>query len=167
MKIFALGDTHLSFDDDGKEYKPMDIFGEHWHNHSQRLRVNWLELVSDEDVVLIPGDVSWAMDLQQAKVDLAFLMELPGKKIMIKGNHELWWDSISKVRNILPDGFYAIQNDYVQLGDDIAICGSRGWQCPDGPFADSQDEKIYKRELVRLELSLASRSEERRVGKEC
>lgn len=154
MKIFALGDTHLSFDAKGMERKPMGIFGDRWANHSETIRANWLEQVSAEDVVLLPGDISWAMDLQEALVDLAFLADLPGEKIMIRGNHDLWWDSISKVRAILPPKFRAIQNDHVLLGDQVAICGTRGWICEDGGFADAHDEKIYHREVSRLALSL-------------
>lgn len=96
MKLYALGDTHLSFDENGKEHKPMDVFGDNWLNHGEKIRQRWLEVVTEEDVVLLPGDISWAISLEKFKLDLAFLATLPGKKIISKGNHDLWWDSLRK-----------------------------------------------------------------------
>lgn len=151
-----MGDPHLSFNEAGEEYKPMDIFGSRWQSHSCQIREKWCQLVAEEDVVLLPGDISWAMSLEEAVPDLAFLAELPGRKIITKGNHELWWDTISKVRRILPDSILAIQNDHILLEDGTAVCGTRGWQCPDGEFASEHDEKIFHREVGRLELSLRS-----------
>ena len=156
MRIFALGDPHLSFSQEGKEYKPMGIFGDKWVNHSEKIKQNWLKVVGEDDVVLIPGDISWAMELEEVKADMAFLDALPGKKIIIKGNHELWWDTISKVRRILPPSIMAIQNDHVIINGSLAICGTRGWSSPDGAFENEHDEKIYARELGRLSLSLKS-----------
>lgn len=155
MKVFALGDPHLSFDVEGNEYKPMGIFGDSWQNHGEKIRQHWLELVTDEDVVLMPGDISWAMTLEEFAPDLAFLAALPGRKIISKGNHDLWWDSLKKIKEILPEGFTVLQNNHILLGD-VAICGTRGWMCPDGAFADEHDEKIFQRELGRLKLSLDS-----------
>jgi len=103
MGIFALGDPHLSFDSKGNEYKPMAIFGEQWQDHGEKIKRNWEAVVTDKDVVLVPGDLSWALKLEEAIYDLNFLSRLPGLKILIKGNHDLWWQSISKVRKILPD----------------------------------------------------------------
>ena len=98
MNLFALGDPHLSFDENGKEYKPMGIFGDSWLNHGEKIRRHWLEAVTAEDVVLLPGDISWSMTLETFQSDLAFLAALPGKKIISKGNHDLWWDSLSKIK---------------------------------------------------------------------
>ena len=155
MKLFALGDPHLSFDAAGKEYKPMGIFGDSWQDHGEKIRRHWLAQVTDADVVLLPGDISWAMTLEEVKPDLAFLAALPGQKIIAKGNHDLWWDSLSKIRTVLPEGFAVLQNNSFVFGD-VAVCGTRGWICPDGGFADAHDEKIFQRELGRLKLSLDS-----------
>ena len=161
MKLFALGDPHLSFDKDGNEYKPMGIFSDSWQNHGEKIRMHWCSVISEEDVVLLPGDISWAMTLEEFAPDLAFLAELPGRKIISKGNHDLWWDSLSKIRKILPESFDVLQNNCFVFGD-TAVCGTRGWMCPetaeDGTpiFSDSHDEKIFQRELGRLKLSLES-----------
>ena len=155
MKLFALADPHLSFNSAGEEYKPMGIFGDSWLNHGEKIRANWLDVVQDDDVVLLPGDISWAMTLEEVQPDLNFLAKLPGRKIISKGNHDLWWDSLSKVKKILPEGFAIIQNNSFVFGN-VAVCGTRGWQCPEGTFADAHDEKIFQRELGRLKLSLDS-----------
>ena len=152
MRIFALSDPHLSISVD----KPMDIFGPNWGNHTARLEEAWVSLVRPEDVVLIPGDISWAMSLDEAAADLAFIASLPGSKVLLRGNHDYWWNSISKVRAALPEGIKAIQNDSLASGG-IAIVGTRGWTCPGSSLFDAaQDQKLYERELIRLELSLKS-----------
>lgn len=155
MKLFALADPHLSFNAAGEEYKPMGIFGDSWQNHGAKIRAHWMDVVQAEDVVLLPGDISWAMTLEEVQPDLAFLAELPGRKIISKGNHDLWWDSLCKVKKILPEGFDVLQNNSFVFAD-VAVCGTRGWQCPDGDFADAHDEKIFRRELGRLKASLDS-----------
>ena len=104
MSIFAIGDTHLTFSTD----KPMDIF-RGWTDYVERLEKNWRAVVGEEDTVVIPGDISWAMSLEQAKADFAFLDSLPGKKLIMKGNHDYWWQSITSLRTNLPQNFYAIQ----------------------------------------------------------
>ncbi|MFC4768864.1 metallophosphoesterase [Effusibacillus consociatus] len=149
MRIFAIGDPHLSFAVD----KPMDIFGSQWENHPAKLQEEWIQTVRPEDWVLIPGDISWGMRLEEAKPDLEFLGQLPGRKILIRGNHDYWWSTISKVRGILPADMYALQNDSIRIGD-IAICGTRGWNCPGGYDFDEHDRLVYEREVSRLELSL-------------
>lgn len=150
MRIFALGDPHLSLSCD----KPMDIFGPNWDNHITRLAQAWQERVGEADAVLLPGDISWAMTLAEAKADLAFLAALPGQKVLLRGNHDYWWNSISKVRDALPPGMHALQNDSLVLGG-IAIAGTRGWTCPGSALFDpATDQKLYERELIRLELSL-------------
>jgi len=157
MQIFALGDLHLSFDDQGNEYKPMNIFGEKWENHAEKIKKNWGAFVSDDDVILVPGDLSWALKLEDAVYDIEYLGRLPGLKVLIKGNHDLWWLSIGKVRKALPEKTQALQNDHIILPNNIAICGTRGWTCPgDRYFDPEKDTKIYQRELLRLRLSLES-----------
>lgn len=152
MRIFALGDPHLSLSTD----KPMDIFGPNWDNHAVRLEDTWRALVRPEDAVLIPGDISWAMNLSEAQADLAFIAALPGTKVLLRGNHDYWWNSISKVRAALQPGMHAIQNDSLVLCG-VAITGTRGWTCPGSALFDpAQDQKLYERELIRLELSLKS-----------
>ena len=129
----------------------MEVFGSRWKNHWQRIAADWKSRVSDDDVVLIAGDTSWAMHLKEAQEDLDQIRALPGKKIIIRGNHDYWWNSISRLRSVLPEGMYALQNDALLL-DDVVFCGTRGWLLSDKQ--DPQDEKIYQRELQRLEMSL-------------
>ncbi len=150
MKLYAIADLHLPGGDD----KPMDLFGEHWAGHFEKISDDWRSRVSAEDVVLIPGDISWAMQLEQAVPDLQAIGALPGRKVLLRGNHDYWWSSISRVREALPPGMAAVQNDALDL-DSCVVCGTRGWNLPlpDAPLKP-EDEKIYLRELSRLELSL-------------
>lgn len=149
MRIFAIGDLHLSLSAD----KPMDVFGEAWRDHANRLQAAWRETVQAEDWVLIPGDISWAMQLEAAMPDLLFLAELPGNKLLLRGNHDYWWSSRSKVNAALPAGMHTLQNDSRRIGD-VAVCGTRGWNCPGAPGFTEADQAIYARELMRLEMSL-------------
>jgi predicted phosphohydrolase len=163
LKIYAIGDTHLSFSrpvnplrwDEAETYKPMDIFGVKWREHYRKLYENWLETVNNQDIVLMPGDFSWAMKLSEARYDLEFLGLLPGTIVGVSGNHDLWWQSLSRVREILPSNIRLIQNDHIKAGN-ITICGSRGWLCPGAESFDQHDLKIYRRELIRMENSLKS-----------
>lgn len=150
MKIFAIADLHLSND----ESKPMDIFGAQWENHFARIREDWLSKVSEEDIVLLPGDLSWEMKLEAAVSDIRRVAALPGRKVLIRGNHDYWWSSIGRVRENLPAGMYAIQNDAVTI-DGYTFCGTRGWVLP-GEDSDEDDERIRVRELGRLRLSVDS-----------
>lgn len=149
MRCFAISDLHLSFNSN----KPMDRFGEHWYKHWEKVERSWRERISDDDLVLLPGDHSWALKLEEAGEDLEFIQGLPGRKVLVRGNHDYWWQSLSKVRKRFP-GLYFLQNDAVRFGA-AAICGTRGWDLPptDG-FAEAEDEKIYRRELERLKLGL-------------
>jgi len=152
MAIYAIGDIHLSLGQD----KPMNIFGPEWESHVEKVKVNWEKTVHKDDLVIIAGDISWAMHLADAVADLLWLAELPGAKLLVKGNHDYWWNSISKVRSALPDGIYALQNDRF-IWEDYVICGTRGWICPGEEGFDSEDDqKLYLREAQRLELSLKS-----------
>ncbi len=152
MKIFAIADLHLSFSKNID--KPMDKFGPGWENHTENLRDNWIRLVSDGDIVLIPGDVSWAIKLEDAMDDFEWIHNLPGKKIISKGNHDLWWNRI-RYLNSLYDDIIFLQNDcYVVKGEDITIAASRGWPYPGSEEYTAHDEKIYARELGRMKLGL-------------
>lgn len=152
MRIFAIGDLHLSFSTN----KPMSVFGEAWKDHPDRLESEWRRLVTDEDWVLVPGDISWGMRLEEAVPDLLWISQLPGRKVLLRGNHDYWWPGISRLRRALPPGMYALQNDSLELGGGILLCGTRGWVCPGSREFTEHDERIYRRELARLELSLKS-----------
>ena len=150
MKVFALSDLHLSINNP----KPMDIFGPVWDNYLDKVTYNWNSVVSDEDIVIVAGDISWAMYLEDAIPDFEFIRKLKGKIVFIRGNHDYWWKSISAVRSVLPTNMYAIQNDSIKF-DNIILCGTRGWTVPENKEHKTQeDEKIYKRELIRLKLAL-------------
>lgn len=150
MKVFAVSDPHLSFTAE----KPMSIFGAVWENHWEAIAADWLEKVGADDIVLVPGDISWGMTTDEARKDLETIGAMPGKKIYVKGNHDYWWGSLSKIRGILPEGSYCIQNDALKFGKFI-FCGSRGWSVPEiGVKPDPNDEKLLRREQLRLELSL-------------
>ncbi|MEG1513865.1 MAG: metallophosphoesterase [Clostridia bacterium] len=149
MTIFAVSDLHLSNGD-----KPMDVFGPQWVKHFEKIADSWRALVKPDDVVLLPGDLSWAMQLEEAIPHLQMVGELPGRKILIKGNHDYWWGAISRVRRALPTGMYAIQNDALAL-DGALFAGTRGWLLPGGD-ATLDDVRIYERELLRLEMSLVA-----------
>ena len=149
MKIWGISDLHLSF----ASNKPMDIFGDHWCNHAEKMAEYWDRLISQEDIVLVPGDLSWAMKLQDARLDLDWIAKRPGLKILVKGNHDLWWSSIGKVRAFIGKSCIALQNDSYDIGE-FVVAGSRCWSAP-GSFDYTQhDEKIYQRELQRLKISL-------------
>lgn len=150
MSIWAIGDLHLS----GYQPKPMDIFGSHWSNHWEKIQAFWDQNIDETDTVLLAGDHSWAMRLTEAMPDLQAIGRLPGRKILIRGNHDYWWDTVSKVNRCLPAGMLAIQADFAPV-ENYAICGTRGWLCPDDQPLSTQDLKIYQRELGRLELALS------------
>ncbi|MCT4663230.1 MAG: metallophosphoesterase [Tissierellales bacterium] len=149
MKIFAIGDLHM----DHKKEKPMDIFGEGWKNHEEKIFENWRNQVGKDDVVLLPGDISWAMRIEQATEDLAKIDALPGRKFISKGNHDYWWESISKLRKLGFESIEYIHNTGYDIGG-IGIAGARGWTDRDNEDFDIHDEKIYMREVSRLRLSL-------------
>lgn len=151
MKVFAISDLHLST----VVEKPMDIFGEAWDNYFEEISADWRAKVSDEDLVLLPGDFSWAMRMNEAVPDFELVAKLPGQKAILRGNHDYWWNTLSQVRAMLPKGFFALQNDCLRFGD-VLICGTRGWVCPDGDNLSAEDQKIYLRESERLKLSLAA-----------
>jgi predicted phosphohydrolase len=148
MKIFSISDLHLS----GMSDKPMDVFGSGWENHFEKIKTDWRNKVSDEDIVLIAGDISWGTTLEEGLYDLNSLKDLKGKKVFIRGNHDYWWNGITKLRRAAPDDtFYFLQNDCVKFGN-VVICGSRGWCCPGSADFTERDERLYKREAERFKL---------------
>lgn len=151
MRIYAIADPHLS----RAEPKPMDVFGEGWEGHPEAFFEGWQRTVREGDLVLVPGDISWAMRFEDALQDLEDIAALPGRKVLVRGNHDYWWPSISKLRAGLPAGMYAIQNDALEI-DGVVVAGTRGWVCPGSHGFDEKDEKIYRREAERLRLSLAA-----------
>lgn len=162
MKIFAISDLHLSF----MVEKPMDIFGGAWENYTDKIKENWKKVVSDEDLVLVGGDISWAMKLSETEKDFEYIDSLPGRKVIIRGNHDYWWKSISGIREILPASISALQNDSIRFGN-VLVAGTRGWDVCEGnvDFNFSQDDKkIYEREIIRLRLALEDMQKKRQEG---
>ena len=153
MAIWAISDFHLSFGAD----KPMNVFGENWDGYEEKLKKNWIDNVSSEDTVLMAGDFSWGMYLEETILDFKFLEELPGKKIMIKGNHDYWWETLKKLNEFKKEqGFNSIEflhNNFLEA-EGFAICGTRGWELGSDEIDSAQDRKIYEREKERLRRSL-------------
>ena len=150
MNIFSISDLHLS----KANLKPMDIFGQNWLGHWSKIKEDWIEKVKQEDVILIPGDISWALTLDEALEDLLDISLLPGRKVLTRGNHDYWWASPLKLRKSLPLNMQIIQNDFIDIGDFI-ICGTRGWILPEDDRFGGEDSKIFNREIIRLNLSLS------------
>lgn len=149
MSIYAISDLHLSFGSN----KPMDIFGENWGKHWEKIKTDWLQKVNDKDLVILPGDFSWAMYLKDTYEDFKYLNGLPGKKILLKGNHDYWWTTLKSMRKYIKENnFWDIDflynNSY--LYENYIIAGTRGWQWND----TEEDYKLLRRELLRLELSI-------------
>ena len=152
MKIFCISDLHL----DLKGSKPMNIFGPMWDNYLEEIEQDWQEKVSDDDIVLISGDISWAMNLNEFEKDLEYLRKFKGRIILNRGNHDYWWSSITQIRNMLPDNIFALQNDCIKF-DNFIICASRGWELPERNETPNETmTKMLEREKIRMELSLSS-----------
>ena len=159
MKVFAIGDLHLS---GNPPTKPMDIFGPHWDNHWARIKEHWSNNVTDDDIVFLVGDMSWALRLDEAACDLQEIASMPGKKYMIRGNHDYWWASASKMRNLMGDAITFLQGHgtaeliHTEEGPRIiAFGGTRAYLCPgDSHFSPETDQSIYERELMRTEAAL-------------
>lgn len=155
--IYAIADLHLSHTVPDKS---MDVFGALWADHTKRLEKAWRDLVKEEDLVLVPGDISWAMNLSDAAADLAFLDSLPGQKLLLRGNHDYWWSSVTRIRAMYPGRIHALQNDVFRFHD-VEIAGTRGWTLPGSPvFKEEEDRKLYDREKNRLQLSLGRLSKD-------
>ncbi|AJA47381.1 Ser/Thr protein phosphatase family protein [Clostridium pasteurianum DSM 525 = ATCC 6013] len=148
MALYAISDLHLALSGD----KPMDIFGDNWYRHDEKIKNNWINIISEKDTVLIAGDISWSMHMEEGIKDLEWIHSLPGTKIFIKGNHDYFWTSITKLNELYEDMNF-IQNNFYTYRD-YAICGTRGWNNPKSENFTEHDEKIYRRELIRLRLSL-------------
>lgn len=153
MSIFTIADLHLALGID----KPMDVFGGRWSNYMEKLKDNWISNVSEKDTVIIPGDVSWATYIDSAYEDFRFIEDLPGKKVISKGNHDYWWTTSSKLNKYLTENNFStisfMHNNAFEL-EGVGVCGTRGWKGPGEDDFKKDDEKIYKREIERLELSV-------------
>jgi len=153
MSIYAISDLHLSLSID----KPMDIFGDRWKNYMERLSTEWGQTVTNDDYVIVPGDISWATYLEQAVEDFKFIDALPGKKIISKGSHDYWWTTMSKLESFVQrNNFTTIRfmhNNSFKI-ENVSLCGTRGWNSPGDAGFTADDHKIYNRELQRLEMSL-------------
>ncbi len=156
MSIFAIADLHLPLSAD----KPMDIFGNRWQDYVNKLKKNWCAIVNDDDTVIIPGDISWAIDITEADADFKFIDSLPGKKLLGKGNHDYWWGTMSKNRSYIQErGFKSIDflfNNAYEI-EDYIVCGTRGWYIDEklqNEKNDTEYEKIVARESSRLRMSL-------------
>jgi uncharacterized protein len=148
--IWTLSDLHLSF----SQPKPMDIFGNRWKDHPERIALAWQQRVQPEDTVLVAGDISWAMHIEEAMADLRWIDALPGRKVFCKGNHDYWWDRARPLRPILPASIALVEADALDIGEAI-VCGTRGWIAPETPgFAPATDLRIFNRELGRLDRAL-------------
>ena len=160
MKVFSVSDLHLS----GLSDKPMEVFGSAWENHFEKIKNDWNGKVSDGDVVLICGDISWGKVLEEGLYDLRALAPLKGEKVFIRGNHDFWWNGITKLREAAPDKtFHFLQNDCIKFGS-VVVCGSRGWTCPGSLDYTPHDEKIYCREAERFKLCFKRVREVREEG---
>lgn len=158
MKIFAIADLHF----DNKKEKPMNIFGDNWINHEEKIMENWKRTVGNDDLVLIPGDISWASKLDEATDDLQKIDELPGTKIIGKGNHDYWWSTSNKLDNLGLRSIKFLKNNSYEY-DSAIICGTRGWDTIEEHSEEASNEKIYLREMNRLKISLESANKSKNV----
>jgi len=160
VALFALSDLHLSLGTD----KPMDVFGPTWQNHTEKIKENWNKTVGTDDLVIISGDVSWATYLDEAKKDLEFVNSLPGKKLITKGNHDYWWESITKLEKFKAENnlnsISFLHNSFLTY-ENFSIGATRFWLTPQSDSFNKEDKKIYERELIRLSISLE------KLDKEC
>lgn len=154
MSLFVLSDTHLSLSND----KPMDVFGPRWQGYTEKLRKNWCAVIGENDTVVIPGDISWGMTLAEAGADLKFIDALPGKKIISKGNHDLWWSSVKKNEEFFAAngiGSISLLHNNAYIYEDKLICGSRGWWNDEKLSPKNTDyEKLTAREAGRIRMSI-------------
>ena len=150
MSIYAIGDLHLSF----ANPKPMNIFGNNWNNHEEKIKLDWISKVKEEDTVVLPGDFSWAMNLKDTKKDFEYINNLPGRKIMSKGNHEYWWTTVTNIKKFLKENNFSnidfLYNNSIEVEDKL-ICGTRGWNLN---LESETSNKIITREEIRLENSI-------------
>lgn len=149
MSIYVIGDLHLSFNTN----KPMDVFGNNWSNYEEKIKNNWIENVKEDDLVVLPGDFSWSMYLEETKKDFEFINDLPGKKLLLKGNHDYWWSTVTSMRKFLKENNFEnidfLYNNSYEFDNHILV-GTRGWSLSDV----SEDIRLNKREADRLKLSI-------------
>jgi predicted phosphohydrolase len=165
VAIYAIADLHLSFNkqinidhinSETDITKPMELFG--WDQHYNRIRDHWRELIKETDTVLIPGDISWALKLEDAIHDLNWIAQLPGRKVLSPGNHEYYYHSKNKVRSVLSPGMEWLDADFTVVEEKV-VCATRGWMLPgERYFVEADDRKIYNRQVGRLRLALESAS---------
>lgn len=152
MAIYAISDLHLSF---GVK-KPMNVFGKVWDNYEEKIKKDWEEKVKEDDVVILPGDISWGINFKEATKDFEYINNLPGKKIYLRGNHDYYFNTKTKFENFLKEEefntIHVLHNNAMDLGSYI-LCGARGWGRTDGNTKE-EDDKIIKREAGRLKISL-------------
>jgi uncharacterized protein len=160
MALYAIGDFHLALGGD----KPMDVFGEKWAGHAEKLKQNFAAL-NDSDVSVICGDLSWAMSIEEAKEDFLFINALPGKKIILKGNHDYWWSTAAKAKRFFNengiDTIDILNNNSFEYGE-YSLCGTRGWFYEEEKGVE-HDKKIMRREIMRLETSLESAGDRKKL----
>ena len=160
MALYVIGDTHLSLNSD----KPMDVFGGGWQGYVEKL-LKGFEAVQPDDTVVLCGDLSWGMSLEEAREDFAFLNQLPGRKLLLKGNHDYWWSTAAKARRFFAengiDSIDVIHNNYYEYGE-YAICGTRGWFYEEEKGSE-HDGKIMRREIMRLEASLKAAGDRKKL----
>ena len=148
MAIYTIGDLHLSL----KHPKPMDIFGNNWENHEEKIKQDWLSKVTENDLVILPGDFSWETYLKETDKDFEYINNLPGKKLLLKGNHDYWWTTVSSMRNFIKENNFEnidfIYNNSYEF-ENYLIAGTRGWS-----VKEEENEKMLNRETIRLDLSL-------------
>lgn len=161
MAYFAMGDLHLS---GNPPKKPMDVFGSHWENHNLKILDDWQKTITANDTVFLVGDFSWAMRLKEAKEDLDSIIALPGRKILIRGNHDYWWGSQNKMKTFTNNQLTFLQANAIAL-EDCLVGGSRGYVCPgDQNYNPEKDDAIYRRELIRVEMALEEMSKLPQTG---
>lgn len=169
MALYVIADLHLSCA--AETDKSMEVFGDRWANYTERLYRNWTHLVAPEDTVIVPGDISWALTLPEAREDLAFIDRLPGKKILMKGNHDFWWSSMKKLESFCEENGFStlsfLYHDACRVEGKI-VAGTRGWLwAENAEKADPEGQKILAREALRLEMSLAAARRLREETPEC
>lgn len=157
MALYAIGDLHLSLGTD----KPMDVFGGAWVGYMDKLREG-LSVIKPEDTTVLLGDLSWALDMEGAAADFSFINAIPGRKIILKGNHDYWWTTATKFYKFCAENGFEnmfILNNNCHFYEETALCGTRGWFFEEDAAAGSHNDKIFKRELIRLETSLKAAGE--------
>jgi predicted phosphohydrolase len=151
MRVFAIGDLHL----EGGSGKTMEKFGDNWRDHDRKIFESWSRIGREDDLLLLVGDISWAMRIEDAMIDLDRIGRMKGRKVMLKGNHDYWWQTATRMKKVLPASIHPLQASSVIINR-VAVAGTRGWTCPGDTYFKEDDRKIYDREVGRLRLALES-----------